>query len=179
MNWACECLNKWISGREGIKSHPFFACLDWNAVLHKQVNVPFIPHVDGPLDYKYFDRMIPGVRDEGWSWEIVNDCGVGLFSAESSVWDGVAASDSARAGTPGDGESAESQANSNAEYWIGHSIYWIWIFMRLMSMMCLFERVGMGGSVLWMRVEKKGNWNGFNVRGVEWMIANIQGFIVL
>ena len=28
--------------------------------------------------------------------------------------------------------------------------------MRLMSMMCLFERVGMGGGVLWMRVEKKG-----------------------
>lgn len=51
--------------REGIKSHPFFACLDWNAVLHKQVNVPFIPHVDGPLDYKYFDRMIPGVRGVG------------------------------------------------------------------------------------------------------------------
>lgn len=48
-------------GREGIKSHPFFACLDWNAVLHKQVKVPFIPHVDGPLDYKYFDRMIPAV----------------------------------------------------------------------------------------------------------------------
>lgn len=47
--------------RDGIKNHPFFACLDWNAVLHKQVNVPFIPHVDGPLDYKYFDRMIPGV----------------------------------------------------------------------------------------------------------------------
>ena len=36
-------------------------------MLHKQVNVPFIPHVDGPLDYKYFDRMIPGVRAEGWS----------------------------------------------------------------------------------------------------------------
>ena len=29
--------------------------------------MPFIPHVDGPLDYKYFDRMIPGVRDKGWS----------------------------------------------------------------------------------------------------------------
>ena len=47
-------------GVEGIKSHPFFASLDWNAVLRKEVNVPFIPHVDGPLDYKYFDRMIPG-----------------------------------------------------------------------------------------------------------------------
>ena len=50
-----------VNRSEGIKSHPFFASLDWDAVLRKEVNVPFIPHVDGPLDYKYFDRMIPGV----------------------------------------------------------------------------------------------------------------------
>ena len=34
-------------------------------MLHKQVKVPFIPHVDGPLDYKYFDRMIPAVGSAG------------------------------------------------------------------------------------------------------------------
>ena len=59
--------------REGIKSHPFFASLDWNAVLRKEVNVPFIPHVDGPLDYKYFDRMIPGVGAVNPS-DVDHDC---------------------------------------------------------------------------------------------------------
>ena len=62
-----------VNRSEGIKSHPFFASLDWNAVLRKEVNVPFIPHVDGPLDYKYFDRMIPGV----WVvhvFDVDNDC---------------------------------------------------------------------------------------------------------
>lgn len=47
-----------MNSREGIKSHPFFASCDWNAILRKEVHVPFIPHLDGPLDYTYFDRSL-------------------------------------------------------------------------------------------------------------------------
>lgn len=48
--------------REGILTHPFFASIDWNALLRKEIPVPFRPPIEGPLDYTYFDRMIPGVE---------------------------------------------------------------------------------------------------------------------
>ena len=47
--------------RQGIKCHPFFASVDWDALLKKKVAVPYVPHLAGPSDYTYFDRMIPGV----------------------------------------------------------------------------------------------------------------------
>lgn len=47
---------------EGILSHPFFSTIDWNAMLRKEIVVPFRPPIEGPLDYSYFDRMVPGVR---------------------------------------------------------------------------------------------------------------------
>ncbi|KNB46108.1 kinase [Blastocystis sp. subtype 4] len=46
------------AGVAGIKTHPFFASLDWNAVLRREVRVPMIPQLNGPLDYTYFDRSL-------------------------------------------------------------------------------------------------------------------------
>ena len=42
--------------RQGIKCHPFFASVDWDALLKKKVAVPYVPHLAGPSDYTYFDR---------------------------------------------------------------------------------------------------------------------------
>lgn len=57
----CDRLNAIIHS-EGILSHPFFSTIDWNAILRKEVSVPFRPPIEGPLDYSFFDRMVPGVR---------------------------------------------------------------------------------------------------------------------
>lgn len=47
-------------GVQGIKCHPFFATIDWDALLKKKVALPYTPRLSGPADYTYFDRMIPG-----------------------------------------------------------------------------------------------------------------------
>lgn len=46
------------NGVKGLKAHPFFASINWTAVLRKDVRVPTIPRVDGPMDYTYFDRSL-------------------------------------------------------------------------------------------------------------------------
>ena len=57
-SWALPTV---LRRRQGIKCHPFFASVDWDALLKKKVAVPYVPHLAGPSDYTYFDRMIPGV----------------------------------------------------------------------------------------------------------------------
>ena len=50
-----------MTRRQGIKCHPFFATIDWDALLKKKVALPYTPRLSGPADYTYFDRMSPGV----------------------------------------------------------------------------------------------------------------------
>eukprot|EP01133_Synstelium_polycarpum_P019096 gene19096-22869_t len=45
---------------EEIKSHPFFKSLNWTKVLNKEVDPPFKPHLNGPMDLSYFDPTTGG-----------------------------------------------------------------------------------------------------------------------
>eukprot|EP01132_Coremiostelium_polycephalum_P000692 gene692-853_t len=44
---------------EEIKSHPFFKSVNtnWSKVLNKEIDPPFKPHLNGPLDLSYFDPV--------------------------------------------------------------------------------------------------------------------------
>ncbi|EFA79839.1 putative protein serine/threonine kinase [Heterostelium album PN500] len=42
---------------EEIKSHPFFRSINWTKVLNKEIDPPFKPHLNGPLDLSYFDPL--------------------------------------------------------------------------------------------------------------------------
>jgi serine/threonine protein kinase len=44
-------------GAHEVKSHPFFAAVDWQALLDKQVQPPFTPALEGPVDTKYVDDV--------------------------------------------------------------------------------------------------------------------------
>ena len=48
----------WLISRKGLKAHPFFASINWESVLRKDVRVPVIPRLEGPMDYTYFDRSL-------------------------------------------------------------------------------------------------------------------------
>jgi protein-serine/threonine kinase len=55
------------SGGEEIKQNTFFAGVDWEAVLKKEITPPFKPDVSGPGDTKYFDKeftSMPAVNSE-------------------------------------------------------------------------------------------------------------------
>ena len=39
-----------------IKSHPWFAMIDWNRLINKQIKAPFIPKLEDDLDTQNFDR---------------------------------------------------------------------------------------------------------------------------
>lgn len=38
------------NGAAEIKSHPFFASIDWKKLLAKQIQPPFKPHVESAID---------------------------------------------------------------------------------------------------------------------------------
>ncbi|KYQ89788.1 putative protein serine/threonine kinase [Tieghemostelium lacteum] len=40
---------------EEIKQHPFFKSVNWNKMANKEIEPPFKPHLNGPLDLSYFD----------------------------------------------------------------------------------------------------------------------------
>ena len=44
-------------GLNNIKSHPFFAEIDWDSLLHKKIKPPFIPKLKNDCDYHYFDTF--------------------------------------------------------------------------------------------------------------------------
>jgi len=43
-------------GADEIKTHPWFATLDWFLLENKLIQPPFVPNVCGPADIKYFSR---------------------------------------------------------------------------------------------------------------------------
>ena len=42
---------------EQIKAHPFFAGLEWDKLMARQYEPPFVPQLAGELDLSYFDRQ--------------------------------------------------------------------------------------------------------------------------
>lgn len=42
-------------GAAAVKSHPWFKDIDWNALYHRQMKGPIIPHLRAPDDTRNFD----------------------------------------------------------------------------------------------------------------------------
>lgn len=43
-------------GAAAVKSHPWFKNIDWNALYHREMQGPIIPHLRGPADTRNFDE---------------------------------------------------------------------------------------------------------------------------
>ncbi|GAB7357323.1 hypothetical protein MBLNU459_g8283t1 [Dothideomycetes sp. NU459] len=43
-------------GAAAVKAHPWFRSIDWNALYHRQMQGPIIPHLRGPADTRNFDE---------------------------------------------------------------------------------------------------------------------------
>lgn len=43
-----------------IMAHPFFACINWNDLVHKKIVPPFKPQVTSDTDTRYFDSEFTG-----------------------------------------------------------------------------------------------------------------------
>ena len=44
------------NGIEEIKNHPFFASIDFDAIVEKKIKAPFIPELTNDTDVQYFDE---------------------------------------------------------------------------------------------------------------------------
>lgn len=44
-------------GADEIKTHPWFAQVDWNAYLRKEIKAPFIPIIKSDMDVSNFDTV--------------------------------------------------------------------------------------------------------------------------
>ena len=42
-------------GAKAIKEHPFFSMVNWQALLNKQINPPFLPVIKNEIDVSNFD----------------------------------------------------------------------------------------------------------------------------
>lgn len=46
-------------GAGAVKAHPWFRNIDWDALYHRKVNGPIVPHLRGPADTRNFDEYEP------------------------------------------------------------------------------------------------------------------------
>lgn len=46
-------------GASSVKAHPWFRDINWDALYHRQVQGPIIPHLKGPADTRNFDEYDP------------------------------------------------------------------------------------------------------------------------
>lgn len=46
-------------GAGAVKAHPWFKDIDWDAIYHRKVNGPIVPHLRGPADTRNFDEYEP------------------------------------------------------------------------------------------------------------------------
>lgn len=46
-------------GAQAIKEHPWFKDIDWNAMYHREMQGPIVPHLRGPADTRNFDEYDP------------------------------------------------------------------------------------------------------------------------
>jgi protein kinase A len=46
-------------GAQTVKSHPWFAKINWDALYYRKMQGPIIPHLRGPADTRNFDDYDP------------------------------------------------------------------------------------------------------------------------
>jgi protein kinase A len=46
-------------GASAVKSHAWFKDIDWDALYHRKVGGPIVPHLRGPADTRNFDEYEP------------------------------------------------------------------------------------------------------------------------
>jgi len=64
-------LGTWKGGSKDVVSHEFFAPIDWGKLESRQVDVPFKPKINDPLDTQNFDQY--PTTDESAAWAKYND----------------------------------------------------------------------------------------------------------
>ena len=42
-----------------MKAHPWFKEIDWDALYHRRIHGPIVPHLRGPSDTRNFDEYDP------------------------------------------------------------------------------------------------------------------------
>ncbi|KAK5153774.1 hypothetical protein LTR04_006170 [Oleoguttula sp. CCFEE 6159] len=50
-------------GAGAVKSHPWFRQIDWDALYHRRIQGPIVPHLRGPADTRNFDEYDPEPAD--------------------------------------------------------------------------------------------------------------------
>ncbi len=50
-----------MQGAEDIKEHPWFNMVNWQLLLEKRYQPPFVPILQNELDLKYFDAVIHSI----------------------------------------------------------------------------------------------------------------------
>ncbi|KAK4981223.1 cytochrome c oxidase subunit 1 [Elasticomyces elasticus] len=50
-------------GASAVKSHPWFKGIDWDALYHRKIQGPIVPHLRGPDDTRNFDEYDPEPRE--------------------------------------------------------------------------------------------------------------------
>lgn len=62
-------------GARAIRAHPYFAKLDWDAMLQKKITAPYKPKLSDPLDSSKFEAIndkeeeAPAYKHEGYEWD--------------------------------------------------------------------------------------------------------------
>lgn len=46
-------------GAGAVKAHPWFKTIDWDALYHRKMQGPIVPHLRGPADARNFDDYDP------------------------------------------------------------------------------------------------------------------------
>ena len=58
-------------GASTVKSHAWFKDIDWDALYHRKINGPIVPHLRGPADTRNFDEYEPeSIHREGYTKEM-------------------------------------------------------------------------------------------------------------
>jgi serine/threonine protein kinase len=60
-------LGSGAAGIDGVKTHPFFGAVDWDALMRREVKPPFRPQVKGDTDIQNFDKV--GCEEEEKEWK--------------------------------------------------------------------------------------------------------------
>ena len=70
--------NKRLGSRGGsseVRQHPFFADIDWDKMMQKQITTPYKPILDSNTDTKHFDQEITNIPVESPSQDMNNSGG--------------------------------------------------------------------------------------------------------
>jgi len=72
-------------GASAIKDHPFFSNINWDAMIRKEYEAPFVPKITSDLDLSNFDPEFTSVPINSWS----DSTEIGKFKHyDSFTWEG-------------------------------------------------------------------------------------------